>query len=143
MNPNTPTPDQEVPPSTFSQLVIMLATSALQLMGRMPNPATGRAEAHLEDAQATIDVIEMLAEKTKGNLDAQEERFLGETLTSLRMAYVNTAQSGAPAATPPPAESPPAPERGPAPEAPEAGEAAPDQPSTSEEKKPRFQKKYD
>lgn len=99
---------------TFPQLVMMLATSAMQQLGKLVHPGTGRTEVDLDGAQFSIDVLEMLAVKTKGNLDGPETRLLNETLTALRLNYVETAQAEAakpsapPAATPPPAaETPP------------------------------------
>lgn len=125
------------PPSPFSQLIIMLATSALQQMGKIVDPRIGKAEVSLEGAQATIDLLEMLGQKTRGNLDDEEERLLGSTLTSLRLNYVETINQG-PGEPAAPVETPP-----PAPAAGEPGEPAPDAPASGEEKEPRFHKKYD
>jgi len=72
----------------FSRLVAMLAGIALQHMGRIPDPATGRLQRRLADAQMIIDVIEDLQRKTRGNLEPGEEAFLGETVTSLRLTFV-------------------------------------------------------
>ena len=94
----------------FMQLVIMLSSSAMQHLGKIINPMTGKTELNLEAAQATIDMVEMIEAKTKGNLDRDEERLLKNTLTTLRMNYVETA-STAPAKAETPAatqETPPA-----------------------------------
>jgi hypothetical protein len=80
--------------SLFSQLVAMLTTSAFQQMGKIANPVTGRAEVDLEGAQASIDMLDMLAQKTKGNLDPDEERGLAEALTALRLNFVQASQEG-------------------------------------------------
>jgi len=102
------TTSSEMHKAMFMQLVIMLSSSAMQYLGKIINPMTGKTELNLEAAQATIDMVEMIEAKTKGNLDRDEERMLKNTLTTLRMNYVETA------ATPPPkvtAETPPAPEK--------------------------------
>ena len=77
----------------FMQLVIMLSSSAMQHLGKIINPMTGKTELNLEAAQATIDMVEMIEVKTKGNLDREEERLLKNTLTSLKLNYVETASS--------------------------------------------------
>lgn len=89
----------------FMELVIMLSSSAMQQLGKIINPLTGKAECNLEAAQATIDMLEMLEAKTHGNLDRDETRLVANTLTSLRMNYVETAaakpsEPAAPAAAP-------------------------------------------
>ncbi len=90
--------------SPFEQLVMMLASSAMQHLGKLVNPQTGRAEADLEGAAWTIDLLGMLEEKTRGNLSAHEIRTLGEALTTLRLNYVEAA--GAAPAEPQPAAAP-------------------------------------
>jgi hypothetical protein len=77
----------------FVQLVVMLTTSAMQQMGKLVNPATGKTEVHLDAAEASIDFLEMLRVKTTGNLDQQEERVLADSLHSLRMNYWETRQA--------------------------------------------------
>lgn len=91
-------------PSTFSQLVIMIATSALQQLGQIPDPSGKRPEVHLEGAQGMIDILETLNEKTKGNLDTAEEKMLSESLTMLRLQFVEVKQAqggGRPSASAP------------------------------------------
>jgi hypothetical protein len=46
----------------------------------------------LEAAQFTIDILEMIEAKTAGNLDSDEQRLLKDTLSSLRLNYVETAR---------------------------------------------------
>ena len=74
----------------FMHLVSMLAMSAIQQMGKLVNPNTGKAEINLEAAQATIDMLDMLEARTRGNLDADEEKLLKETLASLKINFVET-----------------------------------------------------
>jgi hypothetical protein len=114
----------------FVQLVVMLATSAMQQLGKLVNPATGKTEVHLEAAEATIDLLDMLRVKTAGNLDEEEQRILADSLHTLRLNYWETRQAQGTGETAPAA----APSAGG-----NAGEAAP---PDSEDKKPKFQKKY-
>ena len=95
----------EMHKAMFMQLVIMLSSSAMQYLGKIINPMTGKTELNLEAAQATIDMVEMLEAKSKGNLDRDEERMIKTTLTTLRMNYVETAAIPAAKAV---SETPPA-----------------------------------
>ena len=74
----------------FMHLVSMLAMSAIQQMGKLVDPGTGKAEINLEAAQATIDMLDMLEARTRGNLDAAETKLLKDTLMSLKMNYVES-----------------------------------------------------
>lgn len=94
---STPTP-HEMQKAMFMQLVIMLSSSAMQHLGKIINPMTGKTELNLEAAQATIDMVEMIEAKTRGNLDKDEERLLKNTITTLKLNYVETAAAPAPKA---------------------------------------------
>jgi len=74
----------------FMHLVSMLAMSAIQQMGKLVDPGTGKAEINLEAAQSTIDMLDMLFTKTKNNLDADEEKLMKDTLASLKINFVET-----------------------------------------------------
>lgn len=74
----------------FLNLIAMLSISALQQLGKIINPMTGKTEISLEGAQATIDMLDMLEAKTRGNRDAEEDKTLKDTLTMLKMNYVET-----------------------------------------------------
>ncbi len=77
----------------FMSLVMMLASSAMQQLGKIVNPLTNKAEVNLEMAQLTIDMLAMIENRTKGNLDSDEEKLLTESLASLRLNYVETAKA--------------------------------------------------
>tara|TARA_R110002049_G_scaffold2750_8_gene22255 strand:- start:205202 stop:205687 length:486 start_codon:yes stop_codon:yes gene_type:complete len=77
------------PPATFEVLVSLLFTQAMGTLGHMPNPTTGKAEVNKAYAKHYIDTLEMLGEKTNGNLTDDEKKMLSEALHALRMAYVN------------------------------------------------------
>ncbi len=78
----------QFPPADFTLLISMLATQAFSAMGHIPDPATGQAARHPEVAKHMIDLLAVLEEKTKGNLDPQENAALESVLHQLRMAYV-------------------------------------------------------
>jgi len=120
----------------FSNLVMMLSTSVMQQLGKLVNPVTRKTELDLEGAQISIDVLSMLQEKTRGNLDKEEERLLANILSTLQMNYVETAQS----APPPKKEEKPDDKAAAKPEetAPKAEEAK----DSAEKKDPKFRKSY-
>lgn len=72
----------------FLELVISLQISALQFLGKLVNPQTQKIERNLEGASASIDMLDMLAARTRGNLDPGEARFLDETLNHLKLNYL-------------------------------------------------------
>lgn len=76
----------------FANLIMMLASSSMQQMGKIINPMTNKAEVDLETAQMTIDMIAMLQAKSQGNCDESEERMLKDLLSSLRMNFVETVE---------------------------------------------------
>lgn len=73
----------------FMSLIISLSHAAMQQMGKIVNPLTGKIEKNLEQARITIDMLEMLKEKTKGNLVKEEERLISDTLATLQLNYVD------------------------------------------------------
>lgn len=77
----------------FANLVMMLGSSAIQQLGKLINPLTGKTEVSLEGAQMTIDMLSMLREKTKGNLDREEDKMLTDLLSSLQLNYVETTET--------------------------------------------------
>lgn len=81
-------PEHEPTHITFSTFLISLSTQALMLLGEIPNPATGRMETDLTGVQELIDLIGMLQEKTRGNLDTAETQLTDNILYDLRMRYV-------------------------------------------------------
>jgi hypothetical protein len=76
------------PAPTFDELVRMLATQALLYLGAFPDPESGRRLVALELAQFNIDLLGMLEEKTRGNLNEAEKNFITQMLHELRMQYV-------------------------------------------------------
>ena len=81
---------QQIPPVDFiGYLTNLVETARLYLEG-IPNPETDEIVINLPLVKHIIDTIEMLEEKTKGNLTAPEANFLANTLYELRMSYVRT-----------------------------------------------------
>ncbi len=83
----------ELPGIDFSTLVLSLATSAMVHMGLVPDPEGGAAEKNLALAHQTIDTLEMLHAKTRGNLSDDETKLLQSVLYELRMSYVKARES--------------------------------------------------
>ena len=61
----------------------------MQQMGKVKHPLTDKIERDLGQAQVSIDMVEMLYEKTRGNLSSEEEKFLQSLLRELRLNYVD------------------------------------------------------
>jgi Domain of unknown function (DUF1844) len=80
---------------TFTTFMVGLSTQALAALGEMPDPMSGQRSKDLNAAQQLIDIIGMLREKTRGNLDRDEDGLIEAILFDLRMKYVELArQSG-------------------------------------------------
>ena len=77
---------------TLGTFVMSLSTQALMFLGEIPNPATGNAEIDLAAVRELIDIISMLQEKTRGNLDPAEARLFEKVLYDLRMRFVEKAR---------------------------------------------------
>lgn len=119
----------------FIEFVMMQAQQAAMFLGRIPNPQTGKPEVNLEIARMFIDQLEMIHEKTRGNLTSEESEILTRVLSDLHMAFV---QAAGPAAAPAEEPKASAPEKAPAAEtAAQQPEAAPDA-----ESRKKFTKSY-
>ena len=87
-------PDEEerarapLPEVTMSTFIFSLSSSALVHLGAIPEPETDLTKVDLPIAKQIIDTLGMLQEKTKGNLDRDEERLLKSVLYDLRMRYI-------------------------------------------------------
>ncbi len=78
---------EKVPEASFSSLVLFLTTIASQHLGVVKNPLADKVEKNLELAKYTIDSLDMLREKTKGNLTKEEEELLENIINSLKLSY--------------------------------------------------------
>ena len=77
-----------MPPASFEMLVTMFASEAMMALGQLPNPATNELSVSLEHARYAIDMLQMLQEKTQGNLEPNEAQMLEDLLHQLRMLFV-------------------------------------------------------
>ncbi|HEY2664541.1 MAG TPA: DUF1844 domain-containing protein [Candidatus Binataceae bacterium] len=78
---------------TFATFVVSLSTQALMLLGEIPDPMTNQKSTDLPAAQQLIDILGVLQEKTRGNLDHDETGLLDSILFDLRMKYVEVARA--------------------------------------------------
>lgn len=84
-------PQAPLPEITFSSFIISLSSSAFIHLGDMPDPTTGQTAKDLPMAKQTIDLLGLLREKTRGNLQEDEEKLFEHLLYDLRMRYVKVA----------------------------------------------------
>ena len=145
----------------FIEFVMMTAQNAALFLGQIPNPKTGEPEVNLDLARMFIDQLEMIQEKTRGNLTNEETMVLRNTLSNLQMAFVEASGSAQPPkdfgaghgegghepgrAQPEPARrGEGAPEAGQQPEQPAEQPSAPEQspPVASTEAEPESRKKF-
>src|SRR5437870_4038737 len=102
----------------FIEFVMMHAQNAALFLGQIPNPKSGEPEVNLDLARMFIDQLEMIQEKTRGNLTNEEAMVLRNTLSNLQMAYVEASGT----AQPQPAAQP---------ESPQAGSQSAEQPASA------------
>lgn len=82
-----------MPQVTFVSFVLSLNTSALFHMGEIPHPESGEKVIDSDLAKHTIDTLGLLAEKTKGNLDVDEQELITRVLYDLKMKFVGLPRS--------------------------------------------------
>ena len=82
----------ETPEAKFTILVSSLATQVLVSLGQIENPLTKKKLADLKSAKFSIDLLQMLSDKTRGNLADVEKRYLEGVLYKLRMGYVEASK---------------------------------------------------
>ena len=80
-------------PMTFQTLVFSLSTTAMLQLGLLSNPETGKQEKNLPGAKQTIDILQILQEKTRGNLTSEESQLLEASLYDLKMTYLKATNS--------------------------------------------------
>jgi hypothetical protein len=83
--------DSEKKKVLFMQLILMFHGAAMQQMGKIKNPVTDKIERDLTQAQFSIDMLDMMKDRTKGNLSPEEERFLQSLLQELKLNFVDEA----------------------------------------------------
>lgn len=83
---------QRIPEANFRTLVSVLASQAIMGLGAYADPKSGRVVIDLEGARFSIDLIDVLEEKTKGNLTKEEADELKQLLAELRSRFVQISQ---------------------------------------------------
>ena len=114
----------------FAEMVVQQTNMAMIFLGKTPHPQTGKSHRDLDAARLFIDQLEMLEVKTKGNLTKEEDTLLRQSLSHLRLSFVEAVNEQPKAAVdaPKPAAAPEAPPAA-------AGEAA-------DEPRKKFTKEY-
>jgi hypothetical protein len=72
------------PPATFLNFLSGLSAQVLMQFGEIPNPLTGTRTANIDYARYTVQLLEVLNEKTTGNRSREEEEYLQAMLTDFR-----------------------------------------------------------
>lgn len=112
----------------FIELVMMQAQQTAMFLGQLPGPDGQKIEANLPYARMFIDQLEMLQEKTRGNLSNEESQVLQGILSDLRLAFVQVSKAS--------------PEAAPAPSAPYTPEAPQQVASSTPEPEPESRKRF-
>jgi hypothetical protein len=73
----------------FISIVMMLASACWQQLGKVPSPVSNKIEKDTASAQVTIDILEMLRDKTKGNLTPDEEKLINNTIADLQINFAD------------------------------------------------------
>lgn len=123
---------EEIFSALFQNLVAQQTNMAFMFLGRIPNPQTGEHMHDLDAARLFIEHLEMLEFKTRNNLEKEESEMLKQSLTALRMAFVEAVES--PASSKQTEEGTPAREDG-------LKKAPEPEPKTDDDRK-KFSKKY-
>ncbi len=111
----------------FVQFIMVQAQNILYVLGRIPTPEGERLPPNLQAAKMMIDHLDLIALKTQGNLNAQEEKILKEALQQVQMAFVEASGGTPPSMMP---------DRGPQMEMPELEEDLEPEPSMVRENPP-------
>ncbi len=85
----------ELPPASILGLIEDLALRSMMALGQFRDPGTGEVYLDLEGAKYTIDLLSVLEQKTKGNLDPTEEGALKDLLHNLRLTFVHVSKQAA------------------------------------------------
>jgi hypothetical protein len=86
--PSAEVDPHNLPPASLEMLVTTFASEAMVALGQLPNPFTNEHSINWEHARYTIDMLQVLQDKTKGNLSNDEAAMLETLLHQLRLAFV-------------------------------------------------------
>jgi Domain of unknown function (DUF1844) len=85
--------NEEQPSRNFQMLVDFLTRNAAAMLGGMADPRTGQAFLDLEGAREVIDMLDVLREKTRGNLAKADDDLLIEVLGSLKLTFMEISKA--------------------------------------------------
>ncbi len=90
-NESTSDKKEFLPPLDFGSIVVLLYFPALVQLGLVADPTTGAIHENLALAKRNVDLLDLLKDRTKGNLEEEEQKALDDALTQLKMVYLNKA----------------------------------------------------
>ncbi len=79
--------EEEAPDPRFASFVYFQAQNGGLFLGRIPNPTTGETGVNIKAARSVLDSLEMLSDKSKGNLNKAEDKLLSFALENLRKLF--------------------------------------------------------
>ncbi len=82
-----------LPPLDFSSIVFPIYAQALLKLGLLKDPADSGSGENLDVARRMIDLLDLLKDRTRGNLKPEEEKFLETCLQQLRLGYVEKSKN--------------------------------------------------
>ncbi len=85
-------PKEPLPPLDFSSIILPFYTQALIKLGLSKDPITEKEEKNMELAKRLIDILDLLKERTQGNLKPEEDKFLSSCLQQLKLSYMEKAR---------------------------------------------------
>ncbi len=83
---------QQIPEASFNLFISSLATQILINLGEMASPFNKKKNLDLDQAKFTLDTLQIIKDKTEGNLTNDETKYLDTLLYDLRMRYVEKAK---------------------------------------------------
>ena len=85
--------EMEAPEASLLQFLSGMGAQTLMHLGQMASPMTGEVQLDLPNAKYSIDLLSILEEKTKGNLNEEENEYLTTMMTQLRLSYVTAVEN--------------------------------------------------
>ena len=85
-------PQRLIPPLDFSSLVLPFYTQALIKLGLLKDPISNKEDEDLELTKRLIDLLDLLKDRTKGNLNPEEDKFLESCLQQLKVAFLEKSE---------------------------------------------------
>ncbi len=92
---------EAIPDPSFAELINMIAMQAMVGFGGMAGPGGERVPANMEIAKHFVDMLQVLEDKTKGNLTDDEKKLLDQVIYEIRMRYIQSSSGGAAPPAPP------------------------------------------